>query len=572
MVFSRRTVLLVVLSLVLLSIVLRYPLVEHERLQTDSYFMHQLAGSIVDEHRARWTLNPLSYFGYYPFSYPSGVPFIIAEFSVLTGLALEPSILLIDYMMATLFCLGVFLLARQFLARPNQILLATFFAVVASRFVDTTYWDGSARGPLVVIVMLCVLIAFRASSSGRPWLNGVTLFLGFGCFMIHHMAVMLVLFGFGYLVSSSLSRFLLPKLQRSYRARFAAFFTSSIAALVFIVSYIIFDYFKKLTFMNLQRTNLFNLDSPLLSVILNMAGSYTNQIGVILIPAMIGIVAVYRASRNTTERFFLVALLIAFIPLLGNALYTSMILTPFVAFLGTWWITRTYDRSRRKRYIAIAVMLVMATSLFLPFWSSDRWNENQYLSGDTVKVDSGLYNDANYLNVYYPTQYSISNVKATMVVLSATSETHFLAAGIPSLLNGDVSSKDVRHNVTRSDADFPNNLFLWLESPQEIVVDNYLYSLMLRGSIGISGPGSHASLRDYFETHSRLMVVIDNDWPNSYIDVYSVIPAAFLDEVRNSYWKSGYTEGPTPEDYSSFAVYMSGGNSMYLVSLPVQSV
>jgi type IV secretory pathway VirB3-like protein len=146
-VVSKRTLILLLGALLLLSIVVRYPLVEHERYQTDSYTIHNLSKSILDFGQAKWIFNPLSYFGLYPLSYPTGVPLVLAELSVATGVSVEFAILLSNMMFGLLFCLGVFLLSRQLIGRSDYVLLATFFAVLSARFVDTTYWNGSARGP-----------------------------------------------------------------------------------------------------------------------------------------------------------------------------------------------------------------------------------------------------------------------------------------------------------------------------------------------------------------------------------------------------------------------------------------
>ena len=161
--FGKTPVLLILVALVLITIIMRYPLVEHEREQTDSYFIHALSESIVDNSYAKWTFNPLSYFGYYPISYPSGVPFLLSETSMLTGMSIESSILLTNMILATLFCLVIFALARHFIRRPEFVLVAVFCAILAARFVDTTYWNASARGFEVVLVTLLIMVLFQSS-------------------------------------------------------------------------------------------------------------------------------------------------------------------------------------------------------------------------------------------------------------------------------------------------------------------------------------------------------------------------------------------------------------------------
>ena len=155
---SRKVVLLLLAVIILVSISMRYPLVEHERHQTDSYYIHLLSESIIDNGFARWITHPLSLTGYYPMSYPSGVPFLLAESSILSGLTVETTILMNNVMLAIAFCLVVFLLARHFLRKPQFALLATFLGVIGARFVDTSYWNGSARGLAVFFIALVVLV------------------------------------------------------------------------------------------------------------------------------------------------------------------------------------------------------------------------------------------------------------------------------------------------------------------------------------------------------------------------------------------------------------------------------
>ena len=187
-----KSVVMALISLILLSIILRYPLVSHERFQTDSYFIHILAGSIINEGRAVWTIDPLSYVGYYPLSYPSGMPFLLSEVSIMTGTSIEVSILISSLVFGILFCIIVFCLARVFLRNNMAIILAVFFTVLAPRFVDTTYWNGSARGPAVVLIALAILVASQYELNRRIIFLVLSIPVVFIVLALHHMVILLV--------------------------------------------------------------------------------------------------------------------------------------------------------------------------------------------------------------------------------------------------------------------------------------------------------------------------------------------------------------------------------------------
>ncbi len=553
---SKKVVLLLLAVLILLSIAVRYPLVEHERFQTDSYTIHHFAKSIVDNGYARWTFNALSYLGYYPVSYPSGTPFLLAEFSSVTGMGLESSILLMNALFAVLFCLGAFLLARQFIRKSEYALLAAFFMVTGARFVDTTYWDASARGPLIVFVALTLLVLFRVAATGQTRLLIFALLFGVGSFATHHMAVLLVLFGLGYTLAGFQTRYLLP-MFRSHQSGIAAVWNVTLALDIALVSYGFFDYSSDVAVTNLRESSLFNLNPTGLSIALNMAVSYTNQIGFIIVFAFFGIVSMFRERRLSVEGLLIVSVLIAFIPMLGNTLYISMLLAPFVCLLGVLYISKLL-RSARKSLMFAVVLVLMSSAVFLPLWSSYRWNGGgDYQSGQIVEVDGRIYSDATYLKYQYPGTFGISNANTFWIQLYVFSDTRFLSPGVTLAINGDVSSSDIRANVRLSSAEFPSNLYNWLTYPPEENMDNYLRGSFVHGYGNLRNTGS---IGGHFSVHTKLVVAFDNAVIDEYAETYYLWDSNLQHQLRNATSQSNL-----PID--SYMIYQSGSLTLYAVGL-----
>lgn len=559
---SKRTVYLLLVALILLSIAVRYPLVEHERNQTDSYFIHNLSQSVVDNGRAKWIFNPLSYVGYYQLSYPSGVPFLLAEVSSMTGLSIETSILLVDLVIAALFTLAVFVLAKHFLRRPELILLATFFALLCSRFVDTSYWSGSARAMAVVLTTLVVFTLFRASLMGQNRLLLVAVLLGIGCFATHHLAILLALFGIGYVLAAFQTQFLIPRVRLHKRTAALAWNVLVVATIVIVV-FVYFDFFESLGFEAFQKTPLFELNPPLLSVIANLAVSYINQIGFVLVVAIIGIPGLFGRSYLGMEAWFPLTLLLAFIPLLGNTLYVSMLLAPFVAVLGVVMISRLFRSLTRKGFAVFAVVILMASSIILPIWSTQRWNEREYLSGETVVVGDQFFNDASYMRENTQGASAISNVNVMKVQLSATSHVIFLGSGIYLTLSGDIRAEDIQPDIPWS-VNFPRNLYKWFEDPTDPNVDFFVQALMMQGISFIEGPSNYTLAVEYFSNHTKLLVAVDNFCPSRYVDSYINRPAKFLTEIQRPVSSLG---GP---EFLSYKTYQTEGLTLYLVQLPIR--
>ncbi|MCK4444918.1 MAG: hypothetical protein KAW09_10255, partial [Thermoplasmata archaeon] len=96
--FPKNTNYMLILFLITLSILLRFPRTPHS-VGVDAFMMQGLANTIVEDGHAAWIIHPLSYFGLYPLSYPSGGIFIPASVDILTGYPSEVSILALSLLM-----------------------------------------------------------------------------------------------------------------------------------------------------------------------------------------------------------------------------------------------------------------------------------------------------------------------------------------------------------------------------------------------------------------------------------------------------------------------------------------
>ena len=561
MIFRRRTALLLLLAVILLSLAIRYPLVEHERFQTDSYFIHILSNDIVREGQASWTFNPLSYVGYYPFSYPSGAPFVLGELSIMTGLDLEVCILLTDALLAVLFCLVIFCFAREFMHRVELVILVAFLAVIAPRFVDTTYWNGSARGMGVVLISLLMLSLLRAGFSRSNMLMLYSTLIGFACFAVHHMAVLIILFGAGFVFSVLVIRYL-SKAFQSRRNRWVV--TGAVIGGV-IGTLVILSYFEVLgnAMEGYGETGFFDLPDPILSTLVNLGVSYTHQIGIVLPLAAFGVIALLRAPRPLARAILPLTTIIVFVPVLGSSLYVSMLLSPFVVILGVVWLQKVRQSKRVGAGIFLmTIATVVAVSLVVTMWSVDRWNHTEQRAGDFVLVGNDVFNDAAYLQSNAQGVRAVCNGATLNGELSAYSRTSFLGWGIEATINGDVDSAYVNEKLTKSSTPFPGNLYTWFTYTDSGMVSRFVFVLMLDG-VGITQTISDADFHSYTANHSNLLVVVDNNWPTQYATEYGPYNARLLVEVHDS--RSSVTG---TEKFASYCLYSSQRSTIYMVQLP----
>ena len=565
-------VLYVLLSLVILSIVMRYPLIEHERHQTDSYYIHQLSDSIVDDGYARWIIHPLSVFGYYPLSYPSGAPFLFAEFSMMTELTIEASVLLGNVLISILFCLSVFLLSRQFFARPVPALLSTFFIITGARFVDTSYWNASARAILVIFVVLVLLVLLRSAvCAGSTQMKFIAVASGFlfACLSFHHMAVLLTVFGIAYLLCA-FQIYFISRTFRTHRAKTIAAFNVALGVGIVLAGFLAIDFLGELAFTNLRRTSLFDFEPALLSVLMNMGAVYVNQIGFITIFAVVGLPFLMRRWFSNWRYLFLLSVLLVFIPLLGNTLYVSMILSSFVGILGVMFIlhlSQSCSSRRCRSAVSVSVVVLLVSSLGLTYWTIEEWNSKEYMSGDQVEVDNQLFNDAAYLSTVSNQRFTISNNYVISLQLSALTGAYFIDSGTGLVLSGVLGQDEVRNNVSWSEEPFPRNLYVWFTYANEPNVDYFVYGFMIGGADFLYGSSSYIPAFEYFSAHSSLIIVIDNDHPSAFVNAYFERNASLPNQLADSFNQySGSSNDNLP--ITSYLTYSSAGVSIYALRLP----
>lgn len=561
--FPRRSVLLLLLALALISVAIRYPLVAHERFQSDSYFIHDVAQDIVGVGRATWTFNPLSYFGYYPSSYPAGAPFALAELSVLTGMPVDVCVLFTNMVLAILFSLVVFCLAREFMQRIGFVMLAAFLAVIGPRFVDTTYWNGSARGLIVVLMTMVVFVAFRAGFSRQTRLLAIALLLGLGSLAAHHMATLLLIYGAGYVVAVLLSSYLrrVHAIPRRRLVVVAAAITGMLGTLVLL------NYFTWLgnSLSPFRNPGIFEVRSQSLAIVLNLIVSYGHQIGFVLIFGILGGILYFRRSHFATRSLFPLAMGLAFFPVLGNSLYVSMLLSAFVAIIGVLWLQKILNSSakRRRGIVTTAIVVFMVLSLAFTVWSVQRWNGYQLPTGDRVEVGDAVFNDASYLRVNGQNISALSNAVALQAQLAAFSKVSFLGSGVSAAVNGDVTRKSIENNLSASGIPFPGNLFTWYRYNDEYFVARFIEALMMNGVVVVHGAPANERLQEYAALHSNLFVVVDNNWPSTYAGVYGMWRSPFMLEVRN-----GQIGTTNSESLASYCMYESERTSVFMVQLP----
>jgi len=141
----------------LISVILHFPLVPHE-MGWDSFYIHRAADSIIYYHQIKWLVNPLSFVGYYPYSYPSGVITLLAELSSLAGIDMEHTILLFTFLEGILAVLYSFYLGKKLFPIGNGKWIFVFLSALSPGLLYFTLWTVSTRGFISILFVLLIYL------------------------------------------------------------------------------------------------------------------------------------------------------------------------------------------------------------------------------------------------------------------------------------------------------------------------------------------------------------------------------------------------------------------------------
>jgi len=327
--------------MVLSNFAVRYPFDYAVPHGSDTFAILRLSSEIAEHGQALWTLTSASYIGLYPLSYPSGIPFVIAELQMLTGADWNAMPLVISIFMTLLLILSGFMFFRLFRLPDGLAAIMAGLMAFSPIFILFTYQQASARGFLVPGFVLSLYLVFWASGNVRSRLV-MFLVLTLGAFATHRSSFMTVAIE----SLAALIVFVGPSVPslRSWAKPVCYLGLVVAAALLLLWPNIPFleDLLSGVPELSLSyrlgewefRTGLlFRGDStPIL--LGNLGANYVGGMGLGLLLVPLGLISVYPVSVESRERdVFVVLALLVVTPLLWKSQYLQLVLLPFAYLL-----------------------------------------------------------------------------------------------------------------------------------------------------------------------------------------------------------------------------------------------
>lgn len=449
---GRKPALMLLGSIVVLNILLRYPSGDHE-IGLDSFFIHTLAQSVLSRGHADWILNPLSYFGWYPLSYPSSSPFFEATLSSLSGLDVETTILLSSLLLGPIGILGAFLLAREF---SRDELFGIFVALLyglAPKFLVFTIWTATSRNLFMTLLPFFVWTLLRSYRSAN--ISNVSFLLAVSVLLATtHRLVVLVF----VIVLALISAAIVHVIGRVLRTQLPAVVLSG--SFRRTIPYLVLGAVGGSSLVVLLAANVLAEYSEGVLVsgsqwyveLLNLAASVGRSGGLALPLGLVGLVVTARKRNKTARDAFLAVSLIALIPTFLLREYTGFYILPFLALYGGLGLSGLLASVRRRprRFLVSAAILmaaVVSSSVLVLGYETEQFST---LSPHT-------YDTAIFLNRVDPESTILANDGLTGVRVGAVGGLRVLPVGgagtsfqSPELLvHGFYTGNDLAGNLTR---------------------------------------------------------------------------------------------------------------------------
>lgn len=384
--FSKDSTIIAFVLLIILNIILRLPTTYHE-VGVDTFYIHSLASSISTFGGAGWLINPLSFFGVYPYSYPSAQPYILSGLSQALGISIENSNLLFSIFLGQLSLFSVYLLANEFFDEDLYSLIAAFLFSISPNLIRFTYWQASSRGLFLAMLPLTIWLFIRYGNKTRvKYLLLIIVTLVF-LFATHRTSWFLIILIFSFVVSyfiksiSSILRYFTPPTANIYRM--------FIVLLLSLASFLL--QFTNMAIFNLDdyNTGFFASGAGSLPHLINLCTDYFGKIGISFLLAVIGVLALTHKKHVKFNEIYIIFTFVLLLSLMGLKNYSPLVIAPFILILGVVGI-RTIVRSSSSSckwghsLAGIFVFLCIISSTFLTLFMIDNWGVNKESISDEM--------------------------------------------------------------------------------------------------------------------------------------------------------------------------------------------
>ncbi|MFQ6059909.1 MAG: DUF6541 family protein [Thermoplasmata archaeon] len=389
--FPKKTNYMLILFLIALSLMLRFPNTPHS-VGVDAFVMQGLANCIVRDGYAAWIIHPLSYLGLYPLSYPSGGIFLPASFVALSGHSSEVSILALSFLMGIIGVLGAYLLAREFKDDDVFAFLVAFLFCLAPKFILNTTWETPTRGGFMAFTPIFLWALLRAHRQPSRKNIAMTITMLFILATFHRLAILMLIvilayvFTYIFLIIVKIAKLKMPALFLRPRAR-SKMRLFGVAALLGLGILLMFGS----GVLESYEWGKIAHGTSLLIQLLNLGTSLTRSAGALTPFLLVGAVVLAYQRNKTLKESFILFIVLAIIPTLYLRKYTGFYVPIFISLLAGMGIVGIVlvSKNRKRTSAAIVISILLVASVLTVALLGYESQGTKYMTRE--EYNTGLY-------------------------------------------------------------------------------------------------------------------------------------------------------------------------------------
>jgi len=366
--------------LLILTIIIRIPNIPNEK-GVDSFYIHSLSKYIQNDGYAKWTINPLSLFGLYPYSYSSGISYLLVIISETTSLNLHISILFFSIVVGIIGFLGMQIFIKKYTDNFLFQTIATFIFVTSPLFVNYSTWTISTRAPFMILIPYLLWIVLKYDQT-----KNIKYIYLFACItlisLITHRMFMLILITL--IPSYFLAKYFYKNKDKIIKNKILLLILGIVILILFLIQFSNIGPYKSYAWTYragefLEAGNIIDYRTGNLNMFkigANMLIDYLSNIGLLSGTIIITLIYyLYTIQYRNIKEIFILILLLSATPFLINGRYTNFFYLPIFSILaaeGTMLIILSNKIDKKIKKISMTIILIISiifTSFLITHWS-----------------------------------------------------------------------------------------------------------------------------------------------------------------------------------------------------------
>ncbi|MDO8725092.1 MAG: hypothetical protein Q7J35_03370 [Candidatus Methanoperedens sp.] len=344
--FSRRANLTLFILLIVLNIILRYTISNHE-IGSDSYEIHLLANSLIEFGEAKWWISPLSIIGMYPNSYASAMPFFLSGISLSTNKNID-SVIFLYGMIFGIFALFASYTLAGCIYDDDIFKFFVAFSFSTSQGILTYTTSTAPARSLFIVLLPLFLFALMKYKQKYLYFGLITAILTLLLLATHHLVFYLIPIFAGY----SIVYFI------HYSCKYIKFSSDKR-----LYPYILF-FALVLTILFPFLTNKFIMGGSKWTVIQIMLNEYPRYFGIPSLLIIGGLISLIFKKDKRKEEFILVVIIILLTIFIFNPMYMKWFILIFFSLLAGYGFLNLIKQFKiNKTYIKYIIVFIFILSI-----------------------------------------------------------------------------------------------------------------------------------------------------------------------------------------------------------------